>query len=111
MLLIDKKTQSDLEYYLPNKKDASKIANFFDMFSDITRVRILSALIISEMCVSDLAELLCVNQTTLSHQLRILRDSDIVVTERQGKVVFYKVADDVVNNILVYGAEYLFQNT
>lgn len=109
MLLIDNKTLGELEYYMPDKKEASRLADFFEMFSDITRVRILSALVITEMCVSDLAELLSVNQTTLSHQLRTLRDKGVVETVRQGKVVFYKVADSVVINLLTCGAEYLFE--
>ncbi|MEG1710666.1 MAG: metalloregulator ArsR/SmtB family transcription factor [Clostridia bacterium] len=109
MQLIDKKTQSEVEYYLPDTSTATKLAAFFDMFSDITRVRILSALSVSEMCVNDIALLLGMNQTTLSHQLRLLRDNGIVETIRQGKTVFYCVNDKNIHDLLMYGAEFCFK--
>lgn len=61
------------------------------MFSDKTRVKIISALAIAPMCVNDLSVTLGINQTTLSHQLAYLRANDIVEDEREGKIVFYKL--------------------
>jgi len=71
------------------------------MLGDCTRIKILSALSISSMCVSDLTTILEMNQTTVSHQLRSLRSMGIVDYKRQGKVVFYFVADKRVLEVLL----------
>lgn len=77
------------------------------MFSDNSRVRLLSALAISPLCVTDLSALLDMNQTTVSHQLKILRDMDVVTYERKGKVLYYRIANSKINDILLIGVEYL----
>ena len=105
MQLLDTKTRDEIEYYLPDTATACKLADFFDVFSDSTRLRILSALSVSEVCVIDLAEVLGMNQTTLSHQLRTLKDRGIILSKRQGKTVFYLLKDDSFNEILLYAAE------
>ncbi len=97
----------DLDCYLPDKNSTKKIAKFFALFADESRVRLLSALAISPLCVTDLANILGMNQTTVSHQLRILRDTDIVTSERNGKVIKYKISNPKINEILLVGVEYL----
>lgn len=105
MQLLDNKTLSEIEYSLPDKSTADKLANFFDVFSDATRLRILTTLSITEVCVTDLAEVLDINQTTLSHQLRMLKDRGIISCKRQGKTVFYLLNNQKINQLLLCGAE------
>ena len=67
----------------------------------------LSALAISEMCVTDLSRVLEINQTTVSHQLRLLKNLGIVKSERQGKIIFYSLVNDTVNDVMLKGVEFL----
>ncbi|MDE6201708.1 MAG: metalloregulator ArsR/SmtB family transcription factor [Clostridiales bacterium] len=90
-LLLDSITAAKVENSLPPKSGLTALASFFDALSDVTRLKILSALTVSKMCVSDLAAVTGLNQTTVSHQLRILKDAHIVDGTRQGKVIFYGV--------------------
>ena len=80
---------------------------FFFRFADYTRVKILSALAISELCVTDLSRVLQINQTTVSHQLRYLKSAGIVNSVRQGKIVFYSLADEKINDVILKGVEFL----
>ncbi len=97
----------DLDCYLPDKNATQKIARFFSLFADPSRVRLLSALAISPLCVTDISDVLQMNQTTVSHQLRILRDMDVVSCERDGKILKYKISNPKINEILLVGVEYL----
>ena len=97
----------DLDCYLPDKNAIKKIARFFALFSDPSRVRLLSALSIAPLCVTDIADVLQMNQTTVSHQLRILRDMDVVSCEREGKILKYKISNPKINEILLVGVECL----
>lgn len=78
MLLLDKRTQSLIEDYVPQGDILEGVVCFFSVFADYTRVKILSALAISELCVTDLSRILDLNQTTVSHQLRFLKSAGIV---------------------------------
>lgn len=80
---------------------------FFALLSDPSRVKLLSALAISPLCVTDLAEFVKMNQTTVSHQLRLLRSLDVVSAERNGKIVKYRLANPKINEILLIGVEYI----
>ncbi len=100
-------TQQELEYYLPNNTTTNRLAQFFSIFADNTRIRLLSALAICPLCVGDIAELLCANQTTVSHQLKILRDLGVVKYVRSGKVLKYSICNAKINEILLLGVEYL----
>ena len=107
LLLLDKRTQGLVEDYVPQGDILEGIVCFFSVFSDYTRVKILSALAISEMCVTDLSRVLNINQTTLSHQLRYLRSAGIVNAVRQGRIVFYSLANEAINEVLLKGVEFL----
>lgn len=106
-LLLDKRTQGLVEDYVPQGDLLEGIVCFFSVFADYTRVKILSALAITEMCVTDLSRILDINQTTVSHQLRFLKSAGIVKCLRQGKIVFYSLVDDSINDVILKGIEFL----
>lgn len=107
LMLLDKRTQGIVENYLPSGEILEQLVCFFTIFSDSTRLKMLSALAISEMCVTDLAKILRLNQTTVSHQLRLLRNLGAVKCERQGKVIFYSLKNETLNDVLLKGVEFL----
>ena len=106
-LLLDKRTQGLIEDYVPQGEILEGVVCFFSVFADYTRVKILSALAISELCVTDLSRILDINQTTVSHQLRFLKSAGIVKCCRQGKIVFYSLVDDTINDVILKGIEFL----
>ena len=106
-LLLDRRTQTLVEDYVPEGEILEGIVRFFSIFADATRVRILSALAITEMCVTDISRVLDINQTTVSHQLRFLKNVGIVKAPRLGKVIFYSLKNDTVNDVLLKGVEFL----
>ena len=83
------------------------LAELFKIFGDSTRIRILFVLFESEVCVCDLAEALNMNQSAVSHQLRILKQAKLVTGRREGKSVFYSLADDHVRTIIAEGREHI----
>lgn len=83
------------------------LADLFKLFGDTTRMRILYALGESEMCVCAIAEYLSMEQSAISHQLKVLRDNHLVSSRREGKTVYYALADDHVRSILGQGFEHL----
>jgi ArsR family transcriptional regulator len=106
-ILLDRKLQAMITDYVPSGEILDDLVCFFQMFSDYTRLRIISSLAVTEMCVSDLSNLLKLNQTTVSHQLRLLKNLNAVKTKRQGKVVFYSLRNDIISDVLLKGVEYL----
>ena len=106
-LQLDKRTQDLVENCLLSDDIISDLTYFFTIFSDKTRLKMISALAISRMCVSDLAGILNLNQTTVSHQLRFLKNLNAVKTKRQGKVVFYSLRNDMLSDVLLKGVEFL----
>ncbi len=83
------------------------LADFFKLFGDSTRVKILYALSQSELCVGDIAELLSMSQSAISHQLRVLKQSKLVKCHREGKTMLYCLADSHVTTILNQGVEHI----
>ncbi len=106
-LLLDKRLQSMVNDYVPQGEILDDLVGFFSIFADYTRLKMISALAISEMCVSDISKLLGLNQTTVSHQLRLLKNLNAVKTRRQGKVVFYSLRNETLNDVLLKGVEFL----
>jgi ArsR family transcriptional regulator len=106
-ILLDRRLQDLVTDYVPKGEILDELVCFFSIFSDYTRLKMISALAISEMCVSDLASLLKLNQTTVSHQLRFLKSAGIVKSFRQGKIVFYSLVNDTVNDVILKGIEFL----
>ena len=92
---------------MPEEEKLFDLAEFFRIFGDTTRIRILYVLMCSEMCVCDLAQLLDMTQSAISHQLRILKQMDLVKNRREGKSVFYSLADGHIKTILSQGLEHI----
>lgn len=90
----------DIKWFLPNSKTFCDMANVFAIYADPTRLKILSALSLRDMCVGDLAEVLELNQTTLSHQLRFLKSCSAVKNFRAGKSIIYSLAGSNIENIM-----------
>ena len=83
------------------------LGDFFKIFGDSTRIKILYALLEGELCVGDLVEMLDTTQSAISHQLRILRQNDIVKFRKDGKTVYYSLDDDHVSVLLEKGLEHI----
>ena len=84
---------------LPDDELIADLSDMFKIFGDQTRVKILMALESGEMCVCDIAAVMNMSQSAISHQLRVLKQSNIVKTRREGKVVYYSISDDHVKEI------------
>ena len=92
---------------LPDEEQLYDLSDLFRMFGDTTRVKILYVLFESELCVCDIARLLHLSQSAVSHQLRVLKDAKLVRFRREGKTVFYTLDDDHVRAILALGMEHI----
>ncbi len=92
---------------LPTDRELERLSEVFKIFSDGSRLRIISALISQELCVADLAEQLGMSQSAVSHQLRLLRNAHLVKTRREGKSIFYSLDDDHVVSILSQGLAHI----
>ena len=92
---------------LPDEDELYDLAELFKVFGDSTRIRILYVLFQSELCVCDLAEALQMTQSAISHQLKILKQAKLVTGRREGKSVFYALADDHVRSIIDQGREHI----
>lgn len=92
---------------MPEAEVFMDLADLYKMFSDNTRLRILWALSSHEMCVCDLASLMGMTKSAISHQLKALRMGNLVKYERQGRVVYYSLADDHVRDIFGKGLEHI----
>ena len=92
---------------MPPEETLYDLAEFFKVFGDSTRIRILYALFEAELCVGDMAKLLGLSQTACSHQLRVLKNNKLVRFRREGKVVYYSLSDDHVRSIIEKGMEHV----
>ena len=92
---------------LPPEEELYDLAELFKVFGDSTRIKILYVLFESEMCVCDLAQLLGMTQSAISHQLRVLKNAKLISYRREGKTVFYSLSDDHVRTVLGEGMEHL----
>ena len=100
---IHKDTVSYVDSRMASSDDLKELAEFFKVIGDFTRVRIISALEASEMCVYDLALLLDMSQSAISHQLRVLKKANLVKNRKEGKNIFYSLKDDHIENIFNQG--------
>ena len=92
---------------MPDEDDLYDLAELYKVFGDSTRIKILYVLFAAELCVYDIAQLLGMTQSAVSHQLRILKNNKLVKFRREGKTVFYALDDDHVRAILSLGMEHL----
>lgn len=90
-------------FSMPGDEITSAASDFFKAFSDKTRLRILTALAIRELCVCDIASLLGMSQSAISHQLRFLKQARLVKSRKDGKTVYYALCDDHIQTILAQG--------
>lgn len=93
--------------YVPEGELLGDLTDLFSVFSDKTRLRIVCALAMSRTCVTDLSDILKINQTTVSHQLRLLRNLGVVDCERDGKIIYYSLKNEIINEIILKGVEFL----
>ena len=110
ILCLPIKQQECIENYMPTEDMLHRLSDFFNIFSDVTRIKILTALCISDMCVNDLSVVLKLNQTTVSHQLKFLRQCGAVTTTRSGKLIYYRLSTSAINDVMLGGVDYLMAN-
>lgn len=92
---------------MPDDESIYDLADLFKMFGDTTRMKIMYVLLESEMCVCDIAEILGMTQSAISHQLRILKASKLITSRREGKSIIYFLADEHVRSIVNQGMEHI----
>ena len=92
---------------MPDEDELYDLAEIFKVFGDSTRIKILYVLFEQEMCVCDIAQLLNMTQSAISHQLKIVKQSRLVKNRREGKAVFYSLADGHVRSIINQGLEHI----
>ena len=106
-VILEKNKLDNILKYLPEKEMLNVLSEFFSAFSDSTRLKILTALSVCEMCVNDISVILNINQTTVSHQLKILKGLKLVDFRRQGKLIFYFLSSKCVNEVMLGGVNYI----
>ncbi len=105
--IVNKTVVKSVREDMPEIEKLYDLAELYKVFGDCTRIRILYALFESEMCVCDIAELLGMTTSAISHQLRTLSRARLVKYRREGKSVFYSLADDHVRTIIYQGMEHI----
>ncbi len=98
---------TQLKEYIPTEKSLFDMASLFSVLSDPTRLKIISALSLSSLTVTEITETLSLNQTTVSHQLKTLKDNGYVIAERNGKNIRYALKDENINDILLSSVIFL----
>lgn len=106
-LILTPQEAAEVVDKLPPEEETQDLADFFKVFGDSTRLKILLALLCREMCVYDIATLLGMTQSAISHQLRILKQMDLVKNRREGKTILYAPADAHVVSILSQGLDHI----
>ena len=94
---------------MPSESDLCDLSEFFRVFGDSTRIKILYVLFESEMCVCDIARLLNMTQSAISHQLRVLKQARLVSSRREGKTIYYSLCDDHVKTIFYHAMEHVME--
>ena len=106
-LCVHEDTVDQVLREMPDDELLYDLSELFKVFGDSTRIKILYALFEAELCVCDIAQLLGLTQSAVSHQLRVLKGSRLVKPRRDGKTVFYSLADDHVRKIIAQGMEHV----
>lgn len=104
---LDDETIQRIDAQMLPEEELQDLGEFFKVFGDVTRLKILYVLLCSEMCVYDIATLLGMSQSAISHQLRVLKQMDLVKNRREGKTIFYSLADDHIVTILSQGLDHI----
>lgn len=104
--IVHEQTVREVEKTIPDEDLLYDVAELFKIFGDSTRIRILSALLSSELCVCDICSLLNMTKSAVSHQLRILRQAKLVKNRRRGKEIYYSLDDDHVASIINLALEH-----
>ena len=107
---VHPRTVARVREELPVDEVLYDLAELFKIFGDSTRIKILYALLESELCVCDLASLMDVTQSAVSHQLRVLKQAHLIRARREGKTIFYSLADDHVATLLRQGMEHVCED-
>lgn len=107
LMYVHKDIVEKVREEMPDEEELYDLAELFKIFGDSTRIKILYLLFESEMCVCDIAQLLNMTQSAISHQLRALKQSKLVKYRREGKTVFYSLADSHVQAIIDQGMEHV----
>lgn len=105
--IIHEEVVNDVRQHMPDDNILIDLADIFKVFGDSTRVKILCALFRAEMCVCDISVLLGMTKSSISHQLRILRQSKLVKSRKDGRVVYYSLDDDHVKSIFDQGLSHV----
>ena len=98
-----------IEDGMPSEEMMQDLSEFYKVFGDVTRIKILCILFQSELCVCDLAEVTGMTQSAISHQLRVLKQMKLVKNRREGKIVYYSLADGHIQSILNQGMEHIVE--
>lgn len=106
-MTINEETAEEIENKMPEESELYDLADLFKVFGDSTRIKILYVLFENEMCVYDIASILNMTQSAISHQLRILKQNRLVKFRKEGKTVLYTLADEHVFTILSQGIEHV----
>ncbi len=93
--------------HIPDDETLYDVADFYKVFGDSTRIKILYALLTSELCVGALVEILDMTQSAISHQLRVLRQNDLVKYRKEGKTVYYSLDDEHISTVLEHGLNHI----
>ncbi|MBP3857370.1 MAG: winged helix-turn-helix transcriptional regulator [Ruminiclostridium sp.] len=104
---VHEDTVKKIASLMPDEDSLFDLAELYKIFGDSTRIKILFALFEAELCVCDIATLIGMSMSAVSHQLRILKQAQLVQYRREGKTVFYSLADDHVRSILGQGMEHV----
>ncbi len=105
--VIHNETVERVSAKMIDQENAEELASFFKVFGDPTRLKVLYALNLEEMCVCDLSALLSMTQSAVSHQLKVLRTARVVKMRREGKVVYYSMDDDHIRRIYDQGLSHI----
>ena len=104
---VNEETLRMINDRMPPEEELQDLAEFYRVFGDATRLKILYVLLSAEMCVYDIASVLGMSQSAISHQLRVLKQMDLVKNRREGKTIFYALADAHIVTILSQGLDHI----